>query len=375
MKDIATVIANLTPEKRAQFFSKLGNKNKDSNTNGIQVPSKLQGDFAIQFRSTRPFDFEESSFKLPDPAENFIQVEAKAVSLNFRDLMIASRLYSSSPGVPSNMGSDYAGVVVKTGKNVRHVKEGDEVIALAAGHAEDGKVLENYHFSKYVNVHKDCVTPKPVTVDFLEASCIPTAFLTTYIGLIHMARLSPDDTILIHTATGGVGLSAIQVARSIGANIFATAGTPEKREFLKSYQIEHIMDSRSLDFEEEIMRISNNEGIDVVFNTLSADAVDAGLRLLKPFGRFIHIDKKDIASNKLLPMGLLSRGLTLFYLDIAMLFFKREFLQKSLINIVSHFDEGKFRYPDYKVYPIQNFKKALTDFSHSTHIGKFVLSY
>lgn len=376
MKDLAAVIAHLSPEKRAQLLSKLNNRNSNNQLQQEEQSSHIiDGDFAFRFRSERPFDFEPGSCKIPDPADDFVQIEARAVSLNFRDLMIASRLYPSFPGLPSNMGSDYSGIVIKTGKNITHVKEGDEVIALAAGHTSENKLLDNFHFATRVNVHKDCVAPKPANISFHEASCIPTVFLTSYIGLVHMGRLSKNDKVLIHTATGGVGLSAIQVAKSVGATIFATAGSENKRAYLKSIGIEGPMDSRSLDFEQEIMRRTQEEGINVVFNTLSGTAIDAGLRLLQPFGRFIHIDKKDIASNRPLNLGAIRNGLSFCYLDISLLFFERRLLRKCLHEIVQLFEEGVYNYAQHKVFPLTDFKKALTEFSHSAHIGKFVLSY
>ena len=108
---------------------------------------------------------------------------------------------------------------------------------------------------------------------------------------------------LIHAATGGVGLAAIQVARRLGARIFATAGSPEKREFLRLLGIEHVYDSRSLDFAEQILEATSGEGVDIVLNSLAGEAIAKGLAALRPYGRFLELGKRDIYQNSRLGMG------------------------------------------------------------------------
>jgi NADPH:quinone reductase-like Zn-dependent oxidoreductase len=375
MDNLAEIIKNLTPEKRAQLLARLGKNNGEKKADASKTEFSTIDNYAYRFRSQRPFDFEREEVTITPPDPGFVQIEVKAASLNFRDLMIALGLYPSSPGVPSNMGSDYSGVVIKVGEGVQDYKVGDEIIGLSIGHFENGIVRENCHFIKKVNISTNCIVPKPVTLNHEQACCIPTVFLTSYVGLIHMAKLSKDDTVLLHTATGGVGLAAIQVAKWVGARIFATAGSVAKREYLATLGIDNAMDSRSLLFESQIMEMTNGSGVDVILNTLSADAVEAGLRLLRSFGRFVHIDKKDIAANRPLPMGLFQNGISFFYLDISLLFRQQELMQAQLREIVAHFDAGHFKPINLKTYAMADIKKAFNDFSHANHIGKLVLIY
>jgi NADPH:quinone reductase-like Zn-dependent oxidoreductase len=374
MDNFAEIIKNLTPEKRALLMAKLGKGNAVKTPSSQFVPTE---NYAYQFRSSRPFDFERSEATIGPPGPGHIQVEARACSLNFRDLMIALGLYPSSPGIPSNMGSDYSGGVLEVGEGVEGYKVGDEVIVLSIGHYdyELGSIRENCHFMKRSNPNVNCVAPKPKGLSHEQASCIPTVFLTSYVGLVHIARMSKDDTLLLHTATGGVGLAAIQVAQWIGSRILATAGSAAKRAYLETLGVANAMDSRSLLFESQVMEMTNGAGVDVILNTLSAEAVEAGLRLLKPFGRFVHIDKKDIAANSPLPMGLLLNSISFSFLDVSLLFREQGLMQARLREVVDHFDAGNFHPINLKSYPMADIKKAFNDFSHANHIGKLVLTY
>jgi len=310
-----------------------------------------------------------------DPPAGYVQVRAKAAGLNYRDLMIAMGQYPEAPGVPSNMGSDYAGVVTRVGAGVEGIRKGDEVIALSAGTFINGKVQPDSHFINLFNLSELQVVPKPQFLSFTEAAALPTVFLTAFSGLIRLANLTEGESVLIHTATGGIGFAALEIAAWKKAKIFATAGSPEKREFLKQKGVLHPMDSRSVAFGDEIMELTQGSGVDVVLNTLSGDAMMRGMEILSPFGRFIHIDKKDIARNTLLPMGLFRRGMTFAALDISLYLVQPRKLKEQLLEIVALFNAGIFKPIPCVTYPVQQVKEALNALSRSKHIGKLVLLY
>lgn len=360
----------MPPEKRSQLLAKL-------NASSKKGPAKSEVDFSqnfeYKFKSETPFDFTVVRTDIPDPDPDCIQIRAKASSLNFRDVMIASKLYPASPGVPTNMGSDYSGIIQKVGENVTGFQTGDEVISLHAGHIENGSVRDNCHFIKTFNVHKSCVCHKPKEISFEEAACIPTVFLTAYIGLVELAGITKSDRVLIHTASGGVGLTALQIAQWKGSEIYATAGTPEKRKFLNDAGVGNVYDSRSPDFAREID--SKKVSMDVILNTLSGDLMMKSIKLLGPFGRFIHIDKKDIAGNTNLPLGYLKNGISFQFLDISLLFRNPGLLNRSLNNIVGLFEKGDLKPIHYTVFPVTELKKAITTLSRSRHIGKIVVNY
>ena len=146
-----------------------------------------------------------------------------------------------------------------------------------------------------------------------------TAHATAWYGLHDQARIAAGDRVLIHSATGGVGQAAIAIARAAGAEIFATAGSPQRRELLHDMGIEHVYDSRSTEFAELIRRDTDGYGVDIVLNSLTGAAQRAGLELLSVGGRFVEIGKRDVYANTRLGLFPFRRNLTFHYVDLALM--------------------------------------------------------
>ncbi len=214
-----------------------------------------------------------------DPGRGEVEIKVVATGLNFRDVLNTLDLY---PGDAGRLGNECVGKVVRVGVEVKGLKIGDEVVAVAAD-----------CFANYITTKTDFVLPKPALLTAEEAATIPIAFLTAHYALHHLGRMSKGDRVLIHAAAGGVGMAAVQLAQRAGAEIFATAGSPEKRGFLKSLGVQHVMDSRSLAFADEIMQIADN-GIDIVLNSLTGDSIPKSLAVLRAGGRFLEIGKNGI---------------------------------------------------------------------------------
>ncbi|MCX6250877.1 MAG: zinc-binding dehydrogenase [Bacteroidetes bacterium] len=371
-------IANLPPEQKDILLKRLGYssvKSMDNSGKPIQN-NPLEFDcFSCDIGNPGSLNISFREAKISDPPAGYVQVRAKASGLNYRDLMIAMGQYPEAPGVPSNMGSDFAGVISRVGQDVIGIKEGDEVIALSAGTFIDGKVQPQSHFINVFNVSELQVVPKPSGLTFQEAAAIPTVFLTAFSGLVRLANITEGESVLIHTATGGVGLAALEIASWKKSEIFATAGSPEKRDFLEQKGIKHPMDSRSVAFGEEIMGLTKGKGVDVVLNTLSGEAMMKGIEILSPFGRFIQIDKKDIARNTPLPMNLLRNGITFAVLDISLYLIQPRKLKEQLMDITGLFNAGVFKPIPCQTFFIGQVKDALNALSRSKHIGKLVLTY
>lgn len=379
MDKITERITKLSPEKRALLLKKL--KTHQQQEEGDLLPPRAGGkssftlaeDENLRCKIATPGNLGNLSFqKVPriPPAPDQVQIKAKAVGINFRDLMIALGIYPPTPNMPSNMGTDYVGIVVAVGQEVDQFKPGDEVIALTGRH-----LTPDDHFSVYINVFPVEVVTKPANMNFEEAAGVPTVFLTTYYALHHQACLAKGERVLIHSATGGVGLAAIQVARWCGAEILATASTPEKREHLKSMGINHPMDSRSLDFARQVMEITNGEGVDVILNSLAGAAVQKGLEILKPFGRFLEIDKREIYLDSSLKLGCFNKGLTFTAVDLGLFLSHPPRLKSLLLELVDHFSAGTFKPLPHRTFPVLKSGDALTYMSKAQHIGKIVLSY
>jgi NADPH:quinone reductase-like Zn-dependent oxidoreductase/acyl carrier protein len=232
-----------------------------------------------------------------------------------------------------------------------------------------------FAFGSHVLTRAELVVPKPPQWSFEEAATLPIAFLTAAYALEHLGHLSAGERVLIHSATGGVGLAAVQLARRAGAEIFATAGTPEKRAYLKELGIEHVMDSRSLAFADEVMERTGGRGVDVVLNSLAGEALVRSLDTLADYGRFLEIGKRDVYANSRLGLRPFRKNLSLHVLDLDRLIHERPaLLGKLLRQIVQAARDGQLAPLPHRVYPIADAVAAFRFMQQSKHIGKIVLS-
>jgi acyl transferase domain-containing protein/NADPH:quinone reductase-like Zn-dependent oxidoreductase/acyl carrier protein len=211
-----------------------------------------------------------------------VEVEVEAAGLNFRDVLNALGML---PDTPMPLGGECAGRIRRVGQNVRHLGVGDRVMAFAIGSLAS-RVVADAHL----------VTKLPPGLEMTRAAGVPIAFLTAMYALSDLAMLKRGERVLVHAGAGGVGMAAIQFARWIGAEVFATAGTPDKRRVLKELGVAHAMDSRSLDFAAEIHRLTQGKGVHVVLNSLTGEFVTKSLQVLARSGRFIELGKRDIRS-------------------------------------------------------------------------------
>lgn len=200
-----------------------------------------------------------------------VEIEIHSCALNFRDVMSAMGMLPGAPNGVAPLGYDCGGTVVRRGAAVEQVQLGEQVVAIAYN-----------SFARYAVTSVDFVLPKPTHLSFPEAVSVPAAFLTASYALEHLARLKRGERVLIHAAAGGVGLAAIQLAQAAGAEVFATCSTQEKRDLLASLGVEHIMNSRTLDFVQEIMDLTGGEGVDVVLNSLAGEFIPASISVLRP---------------------------------------------------------------------------------------------
>jgi acyl transferase domain-containing protein/NADPH:quinone reductase-like Zn-dependent oxidoreductase len=304
----------------------------------------------------------ETPRRQPGPGE--VELQVYATGLNFLDILSAMGVWSDTPDGIVPLGLECSGKVTALGEGVENFHVGDEVITIA--HSSIGT---------FVTTTASMVAPKPTRLSFEEAATIPVAFFTAYYALNYLARLGNGERVLIHAATGGVGLAAVQIAQKGGAEIFATAGSPEKRDFLRSQGIEHVMDSRALTFADEVMAFTEGEGVDVVLNSLPGEAIPRGLSTLKANGRFIEIGKIDIYQNRPLHLGYFQKNVSFFTIDLLSMVKERpEFCGVILRELVQYFENETFKISRFQLFPISEYEKAFRFMSEARHIGKIILS-
>ncbi|KAK3323347.1 hypothetical protein B0T19DRAFT_372277 [Cercophora scortea] len=300
---------------------------------------------------------------LPD---NFVEIEPKAFGVNFRDVMVAMGQLKSQV-----MGYDCAGIITRVGSSVaasNSHKVGDRVSVLLRG-----------HYASQVRVHWRSAVQIPDNMDFVTAASLPTQYVAAYVSLYDTARLQKGETVLIHSATGGVGQAAVMMAQRVGAEIFVTVGSEEKRDFvMKQFGIppDHIFSSRDTSFATGILAMTHGKGVDVVLNSLAGTLLQESFNCLAPFGRFVELGKRDLELDNGLAMQAFTRAVSFSSVDVIALGERKPMeanrILKDVIHLVST-NEISTVHP-VTVYPMSDVEKAFRLMQAGKHMGKIVLS-
>lgn len=298
----------------------------------------------------------------PGPGEVEIAIEAAGV--NFLDLLSALGEIPPVTDGSVDLGGECSGRIVRVGSEVHDLQVGQRVVAIAP-----------HSFATHTTTAATLVLPIPEELDFAEAATLPIVHLTTYFALHETARLREGERVLIHSAAGGIGISAIQWAQHVGAEIYATAGTPDKREWLRAQGIEHVSDSRSDQFVDDIRRWTNGEGVDVVLNSLSGPLLAKSFGLLRTGGRFVEIGKRDYIANKPLRLAPFLKGLSFTLVDLATMIARAPQRVRELFEqVLMHVREGHYAPLPVTASPLSAAADIFWRMGRGHHIGKFVLT-
>lgn len=301
--------------------------------------------------------------RMPVPA-GFVEIEVLATGLNFSDVLKAMKLYPGITDAVVPLGIECAGRISAVGEGVTEFRVGDEVIACSG-----------YCFAKYALAPVHGVIRKPQGMSFTEAATLPVAYLTAYHALVDLAHIEAGERVLIHAAAGGVGQAAIQIAHHLGAEVYATAGTPEKREFLRSLGVKHIFDSRSLSFAEDILKATEGEGVDIVLNSLAGEAITKSLSVLRAYGRFLELGKTDIYMNRMIGLEPFQNNLSYHAIDMDRMFRQRPQKIAAILRAVGErFAAGDYRPLPYTEFPITQVVDAYRYMSQRKNIGKVIVT-
>jgi mycolipanoate synthase len=319
----------------------------------------------LQIRT--PGDLESLEFAAYDrvpPGPGEIEVAVTASTINFADVLVAFGRYPTFEGYQQQLGGDFAGVVTAVGPDVTDHKVGDHV----------GGMSPNGCWGTFVIADARHAVTLPPEVPLEDAAAVPTASATAWYSLHDLAGIAPTDKVLIHSGTGGVGQAAIAIARAVGCEIFATAGSPERRQLLHDMGIEHVYDSRSTEFGDQIRRDTDGYGVDVVLNSLPGAAQRAGIELLAFGGRFIELGKRDIYRDSKLALFPFRRNLSLFAVDLALLTYSHpQTVRRLLSTVYQRTADGELPLPQTTHYPIHDAAAAVRLVAGAGHTGKVVL--
>ncbi|UQA90608.1 type I polyketide synthase [Streptomyces halobius] len=285
-----------------------------------------------------------------------VRVAVRAAGLNFRDVLIALGLY---PG-RAPLGSEAAGVVLEVGADVTDLAPGDRVFGLITD-----------AFGPVAVADRRTVVPIPPGLTFVEAAAVPVVYLTAYYGLVDLAGLQPGEQLLVHAAAGGVGMAAIQLARHLGAQVFATA-SPHKWDAVRALGVptERIASSRDLDFRQAFLDATGGAGMDVVLDSLAGEFVDASLELLPNGGRFIEMGKTDIRDPEVVARE--NQGVR--YRSFDMTEAGPERIQEMLTEISALFGKGVLTPSPIRTWDVRRGPEAFRFLREGHNIGKIVFT-
>jgi NADPH:quinone reductase-like Zn-dependent oxidoreductase len=227
--------------------------------------------------------------EMPDPpvGPGEVRITVKAAGINFADTVARVGLYPDAPSVPCVVGYEVAGEVESVGEGVEDHKPGDRVLA--------GTRFKGY--AELVTVPSEMVYSLPKKLSFEQGAAFPVNYATAQAGLVTMGGLEQGDRALIHAAAGGVGIAAIQIAKLRGAEVFGTA-SPSKHDAIREQGVDHAIDYRSQDFAEEVMRITDGEGVDVILDALGPTSARKGYRILRAGGCLILYGASEVSTGE-----------------------------------------------------------------------------
>jgi acyl transferase domain-containing protein/NADPH:quinone reductase-like Zn-dependent oxidoreductase/acyl carrier protein len=323
---------------------------------------------ALELEFPRPgilerFEWQDAPREAPDPDE--IEIEVVGSALNFRDMMLAMGLLNDDvvdEGMTGPvLGFECVGRVIATGVNVKRHRIGDVVVGFG-----------RHSFSTHVRAHEDFFFTLPQGLSAEASAAIPVAFLTAWYALVECARMRPGETVLIHGGAGGVGLAAIQIAKAAGCEVIATVSSEDKRAVARLFGADHLLNSRSLDFADEVQ--ARFGGVDIVLNSLFGEAMRASLRCLRPRGRFIELGKRDYVTNTAIGVRPFRRNLAYFGVDVDQVLAEDPaFAARGMGEILAGFEDGQFLPLPCSVFDATEVNHAFRTMQAAAHVGKIVV--
>ena len=306
--------------------------------------------------------------KLDSFQDNSVQIKIKAASLNFPDLLMTQGKYQNRPNLPFALGMEGAGIVEKVGSGVSSFEEGDEVMFGGWGHGA---------IAKSIVVSESMISLKPESYSFEEAAAFKTAYLTAYVGLIRRGQLQRGETLLVHGASGGVGMAAVQLGKLYGAKVIATGTSDEKLEIVKTWgadEVLNIFENEKVSFKDRVKDLTNGKGADVIYDPVGGEVFDQSIRCINWGGRLLIIGFAG-GTIPTLPVNYpLIKGFSVVGVRAGEFGRRDPVLGKENIDIINTLaDEDKVRPHICKVFNFKDSKEALEFLENRELIGKVVI--
>jgi NADPH:quinone reductase-like Zn-dependent oxidoreductase len=315
----------------------------------------------------------------PRAGDDDVVIDVAAVGINFADLLARMGTYPDAPPIPCVVGYEVSGTVREVGGNVTSIEAGQRVLA----------VTRFGGYSTVAVTPQTLVWPMPDNMSFEEGAAIPVNYITAYLALFTMGNLKKGERVLIHSAGGGVGIAATQLARTVTDEIFGTASAG-KHAAIGEIGVRYPIDYRSQDFAEEIARITSGRGVHLIMDALGGKSVAAGKKILSPLGRivvygissavrggrrsFFSILKTVMQMPKFGPLDLMDHNHGVWGLNVGHLWSEAGALRDAVAHVVRLYEEGTVRPVIARSFPFADVREAHTYIQERRNTGKVVLT-
>lgn len=302
---------------------------------------------------------------IPMPTDNQVLIKVAAAGINRPDVMQRHGLYPPPPGASDIPGLEISGTVAASGKNVHHLKEGDKVCALVTGGG----------YAEFCLASDSLCLPIPEGFSFVQAAALPETFFTVWSNVFDSARLQPEETLLIHGGTSGIGTTAIQLAKAFNAHVIITAGSDAKCNFCRQLGADAAINYKTQDFVEIVAQLTGNKGVDVILDMIGGDYFPRNLKCMAINARLqqIAIQKGPKAEINLLTLMLKRLTISGSTLRPRNDFFKAMIAEKLLEKVWPLLSSGQIKPVIDSTFALCDAAKAHERMESSQHIGKIIL--
>jgi len=318
---------------------------------------------AIEIRDNYLYPTERPT---PEISETEVLIQVVAAGVNRPDIMQRQGLYPPPASASDILGLEVSGTVIKTGDKVFHIKTGDKICALVTGGG----------YAEYCVADAGLCLPVPDNFNFIQAAALPETFFTVWSNLFDRAQLKQNETLLVHGGSSGIGTTAIQLAKAIGAKVYITAGSDEKCLFCTKLGADKAINYKQQDFVSEIKQLTDNKGVDVILDMIGGDYFPRNLKCMADDARLVQIAIQDGPKTEanLLPIMLKRLTITGSTLRARNIAFKHDIAKQLLKQVWPLLQSDKIRPVIDSSFPLKQADKAHQLMESSQHIGKIILT-
>jgi NADPH:quinone reductase len=318
---------------------------------------------AIQFdRLGGPEVMELREIPKPELKPGTVLVKNEIIAINFGDLFFTEGTYLVKPVFPDTPGMEAAGIIDQVAPDVKDLKPGARVAYIGMG-----------SYAEYTRIRANRVIPLPDALPFEAAAAFPIAVLTAWHMINTCHRTEPGQVVIVHSAAGGVGIAAVQLAKAAGARVIGTVSSDAKMGLVRQFGADEVINYETHDFAQEALRLTDNRGVDLILDAVGKPTFEKGLGCLAMFGHLILYGRAGGPPDKLDPMRLFAKALKVSGWAVPMVYSHHEVHRRGLEDVFRLWREGKLKIPVGRKFPLAEAAAAHRFLQSRQSVGKLLL--